>query len=116
MVGSRHPFAGLALGSNVPPVPISAVWTGGLPGSLAVTFDQPLVPGALSAFNWIAIHANWIWSFSAAVAAGSVVTLTPVQGIAGPPTEVLQFDPPPDDVVDAITGLPAVAFTDFPIT
>lgn len=49
-----------------------------------------------------------------ATAAGSVVSGAMSLGAADPGSDQITFAPPPSDVL-SLTGLPAVAFADFPL-
>lgn len=116
MVDSPRPFAALALGSDFPAVPLTAVISGPMT-NLFVTFDKAIVPDlALDAANWTVRWNNINRNVIAAVSAGSIVTLTMTAGGADAGIDRVNFAPPPDDVITLENDLPVVAFTDFPVT
>lgn len=112
-VGSRCPFAALGLGLDLPPLPIAATYVVATT-AWTCTFDKPLQPGALNAGNWTLRENDNARSANTATAAGSVVSGTMGLPVADPGADVINFAPPPADVL-SLTGLPAVAFTDFPL-
>lgn len=113
MAGSPFRFAGLGLGLDEPPVPIAATFEI-LSGIWTCTFDKPLQPGVLDAGNWSLRESNQARSANAATAAGNVVSGTVAFPSADPGPPVINFAPPPADVL-SLTGLAAVAFAAFPL-
>lgn len=113
MVGSRCPFAGLGLGLDLPPIPIAATFIVAT-SAWTCTFNQPLQPGALDTGNWTLRATGNAHTAATATAAGSVVSGVMGLPVADPGADVVNFAPPPADVL-SLTGLPAVAFTDFPL-
>lgn len=97
-----------------PPAPASATWAGGS-DYLIVTFDRVLEKGVLDFGNWTARHTNVTWTCTAASAAGRIVTCTMLAGVEDPGAQICHYAPPPFDVLSAF-GIPAAAFSDFPIT
>lgn len=83
---------------------------------LTVNFDRAVQPGAVNTGNFSAAHASKIWSFTAAVASGTTVVLTPNDLGPGPADELLDFDPPPFDLLDLVTGLHVELFHGQAIT
>lgn len=110
-VGSRYPFAGLGLGLDTPPVPIAAALDTGT-GAWSCTFDQPLQPAVLTALNWMMRTGSSTWAASSAASSGAVVSGASSNVGPDAPGDAINFAPPPFDVL-SLTGLPAVAFTDF---
>jgi len=74
------------------------------------------VPGVLEHENWFARINGRLYSFNAAVAAGSRVSLAgAVDTGPDPGPDVVHYMPPPFDVQTPAGGL-AAAFNDFPIS
>lgn len=113
MVGSPCRFAGLGLGLDLQPIPIAATFVVATT-AWTCTFNQPLQPGVLDAANWTLRENSQARTASTATAAGNVVSGVMGLGAADPGSDVINFAPPPADVL-SLTGLPAVAFTDFPL-
>lgn len=109
----RCPFGLSALGLDLPPFPIAATLST-TTGLWTVTFDKALQPGVLDFTNWFFRAANTAWLGDFATAAGAVVAGTATQGLEDLGPDVVNFTPPPFDVL-SLTGLPAVAFADFPL-
>lgn len=114
MADSRAPFEASALGLDLPPIPIAATFVVATT-AWTCTFDQPLQPGVLDAANWTLRENSNARTASTATAASNVVSGLMGLGAADPGADVINFAPPPADVL-SLTGLPAVAFTDFPLT
>lgn len=112
--GCRYPFAGSALGLDRAPLPIAATLEFGT-GAWSVTFDRFLAAGALDPSNWTFRATDFEFTAGTATALGTVVSGGSVLGKADVGANVANFAPPPFDVVGP-TGIPAVAFTDLPLT
>lgn len=110
---SRCPFAGLGLGLDQPPAPIAATLALAT-GVWSVTFDRQLEPGGLALGNWTFRATGFAFVTDTAVAAGSVVSGTSTQDAIDPGDDVANYAATPADVL-GLTGLPAAAFTDFPL-
>lgn len=101
-----------------PPLPIGATYSvGGC--LLTVTFDQPLTPGLSAAQNWYHTSKNGppviLWNAVPAIIAGNTVAATMAAAVPpGPLTGTCQYKPPPFDVLSD-RGIPAAAFTDYPV-
>jgi len=99
------------------PVPVAAALNGA--GPATVTFDQPLVPGALDPANWFLRFNNTFISPLVIPgnpsAAGSTVSIIFFTAGPDPGPDVVSFSPPPNDVVSLATAIPAAAFSDFPL-
>lgn len=101
-------------GLDLPPLPIAAEFIVAT-SAWSCTFDKPLQPGALNSANW-SLRANGnALSANTAAAAGNVVSGIMGLPVADPGIDVINFAPPPADVL-SLTGLPAVAFAGFPLT
>lgn len=99
----------------VPPVPIAATYDV-LLDKLIVTFDRTLVPQAVTAGTiTFRVSGNLRRAINIA-AAGTTVADDSVFVVASPGADVVNYAPPPFDILDLITGAPAVAFADFPLT
>lgn len=99
----------------VPPLPVAAQYTI-LGDVLAVTFDRVLVGQPVLGGTLTLRVNNFLRRAVGAVAAGNFVTAGTV-GLgpnAGP--DVLNYAPPPFDIVDLATGGLTVAFANFPLT
>lgn len=112
-VGSPCPFAALGLGLELPPVPIAATLVFAT-GAWTCTFDRPLQPAVLDFSNWALRATATIFLPTSASASGSIVTGASTGSIIDPGPDVVAYTPPPFDVL-SLPGLPAVAFTDFPL-
>lgn len=112
-VGSRCPFAGLGLGLDLPPLPIAATLVIAT-GAWTCTFDKPLQPAALNFANWTMRASGDQWAATSATSSGAVVSGVALIGLASAGPDVIFFTPPPFDVL-SLSGLPAVAFADFPL-
>lgn len=112
-VGSPCPFAGLGLGLDLPPVPVAATLVFAT-GVWSCTFDQPLQPAVLDFGNWAMNATDTIFLPSSASSSGSVISGASAASIISPGPDVITYTPPPFDVL-SVPGLPAVAFTDFPL-
>lgn len=94
-------------------MPISAEW---MPdNSVQVLFDRELAPGVLDPSNWHATESVSRFGFNTASAAGSVVTLSNRFAAGVGPSLVLDYAPPPFDLL-SLQGTPAAAFANFPIS
>ncbi len=99
-----------------PPVPLAAVWSA-LPQQVAVTFDQPLVAGAIAPANWSARHANQLYDgIAPAAVAGAVATVRMNAVGAQIAPDIVNYLATPPDVVSAGTGETVRPFAAFPIT
>lgn len=102
-----------------PPVPIDATIVAAN-GDVSVTFDRDLVVGPVAAINWavranlgpMALNHTVVGIPQAAVRTVTFGTIP--GGIAFPPLGV-DYNAAPPDVVSTL-GIPAAAFSDFPIT
>lgn len=93
------------------PLPLTpATFVPGVPDTVVVTFDQPLVPAVLAVANWFVRFNNQTYIITAAATPpGSTVILT--LGLPGAdvgPNRVI-FTPPPFDLL-ADCGTPVAAF------
>ena len=113
MGGSRCPFAGLGLGLDLPPNPLSATLEFAT-GDWSVLFDKALQAGVLNEANWTFFASGSPFLGDSATAAGNVVSGASTIGIPGPGDDVANYAAAPADVL-SLTGLPAAAFTDFPL-
>lgn len=86
------------------------------PDVLVVTFDEALVPGVLNLANWSARIGGQRYTMGQAAAAGADVNLFLLLGPPEPGPNVVDYAAAPPDVVSLATGIPAAAFTDFPVT
>ena len=111
--GSPCPFAGLGLGLNLPPIPLAATLVFAT-GAWTCTFDQPLQAATLDFTNWAMRASGTIFLPTSASASGSIVTGASTGAIPDLGPDVVAYTPPPFDVL-SVPGLPAVAFTDFPL-
>ena len=111
--GSPCPFAALGLGLDTPPIPIAATLEL-LSGDWSVTFNRPLQPGSLDSGNWTFRASGQLFITPTATAAGPVVSGTATAGLPDLGPDVVNYAPPPFDVI-SVTGLPAAAFLDFPL-
>lgn len=114
MVGCRSRFAALGLGLDQPPLPISAT-INEITGAWSVTFDRLLTAATLAIANWTIRAADTIFDVTAASAAGLLVSGTSDTGIEDAGPDVISYAAAPADVLN-LTGQPAAAFTDFPLT
>jgi len=96
------------------PVPIHATFI--KPDVISITFDQGLVPGVLSGLNWTARFENQIWNAYAAGATGPGVNMALHPGLPDLGPDVVHYSAAVPDVVSLATGIPAPAFTHFPLT
>lgn len=116
MVGSPLPFAVPELGSELPPIPITAVINPGLT-QVVVTFDKAMFPNPFPNIgNWFIRWAGQTRTVATGNVTGLTVTLNIVPGPADPGIDRVTFDPPPFDVLDLVTLDPVTAFADFPLT
>lgn len=112
-VGSHCPFAGLGLGLDLPPLPIAATLAFAT-GIWSVTFDKPLQPATLAAANWDFRATGSAFTADTAVAAGDTVSGASTEGAENPGDDDVNYAAAPPDVL-SLTGLPAAAFTAFPL-
>lgn len=84
-------------------------------GTWSVTFDRPLVAGALNASNWSFRAGDELRAADNATASGSVVSGDSTAGTEESGPDVVNYGASPADVVD-LNAMPAAAFTDFPLT
>lgn len=101
------------------PVPLAATISAAT-GLTTITFSVPLVAGALDLFNWSILSSilgppRILLPLADPIAAGVDVTF--FAGDAGPaiPGEVINYSPPPFDVVSDFGFVDAPAFADFPL-
>jgi hypothetical protein len=87
-----------------------------MPTALLLTFDQVLVAGSLNLGNWSVFWGGRVYSVASASASADQVIITGSQASTFPFPDQVSFSPPPFDVVGASGGLPAAAFSAFPIT
>ena len=95
------------------PIPLSAVYDAEK-SQLTVTFDRPLQSGALEGSNWTWRFAGTLYDAAGAEADGTMVLLDGSPTGFEPGADVVNYSPPPFDVVSA-GGEPAAAFSDFPV-
>lgn len=97
-----------------PPVPILATITA--PGFVTLTFDQPLIPGPSNVNNYFVRRTNVDREpVPPATIAGSAVSFTSIPDRANVGPDVISFSAFFPDII-GVTGLPAAAFVDFPLT
>ncbi len=101
------------MGLDTPPLPIAATLSIAT-GAWTVTFNQPLQPGPLAAGNWSFIASAFTRVAVAPIAAGSAVTGGSTAVLPSPDPDAVDYDAVPADVL-GLLGLPAAAFTDFPL-
>ncbi len=106
-------FATSAPLSEDPPIPIAGTLVTGT-GAWSCTFDKPLQPATLDFLNWTINTVTNTWNPTSASSAGSVVSGASTQGLLDPLSNVINFAPPPFDVLD-LQDRQAAAFTGFPI-
>lgn len=99
--------------SSEGPVPVSATLNL-LGGAWSCTFDQSLQPGPLNVPNWTLVASGSDFVPSTAVASGNIVSGASAMGSESARPDVIDWAPPPFDVVNAI-GQSAAAFTGFPL-
>lgn len=97
-----------------PPVPILATWVA-FPPKVVVTFNHLLVPAALDPGTWTIRHADQNFVVQAAAALTNEVTLTHAPGLADLGPDVVNYTPPPYDVISLGGLVPAGAFLNFPL-
>lgn len=99
-------------------MPVSGVFSTFL-SRLTLDWDRALEPGPLDLANWRLRYNNFRWdaiSMTAGLPAAHQSTGNFTNtGIPQPPGTALDYLPPPFDV-RGVTGVPAAAFSDFPIT
>jgi len=99
-----------------PPVPVVAHF--GAPYA-TVEFDRRLTGGPISTGNWFVRVANLQKNITNVDVEGHVPRLVDVLcsvgGIPNAGPDVVSYSPPPFDLT-SLTGIPAAAFADFPIT
>lgn len=111
----------LSASSFNPVVPISATQTGPT-APIIVTFSEPLVGGVSAALNWDGVvkpgvgQRRWVVALGNPVISGSTVTVIPKRSAIAGGSARIDYDASPPDVVSALTGHPASAFTDYPVT
>lgn len=97
------------------PVPIAAVAY--IPGfRVDVTFDRPLVAGAVTPTTWFVRHGGLDYGIFTSASSGAGVVI----GLSGgtksdPGPDVVSYSPPPFDIKSLVGGVPAAAFTGFPL-
>lgn len=84
-------------------------------GVWSVTFDKILTAGALAAGSWTFRASDSNFAADTAVAAGNTVSGASTEGSENAGADVVNYAATPADVL-SLTGLPAAAFTDFPLT
>lgn len=97
-----------------PPAPTAADYSA-LPHFVDVTFDRELRTATLDPGNWLARWTNKRYAAVTAAAAGQVVRFTLNAGVDWPGLNIVNFTPPPFDVLSK-RRIPAAAFSDFPLT
>lgn len=98
-----------------PPLPIGATFSIATT-TLRVTFDRPLQPAVLHPGNWRIRETNQVHTgLAPCTAAGSLVTCGMSAGIANLGPDIVDYLPPPFDVL-SVPGVAAAGFTDFPLT
>ncbi len=85
-------------------------------GTWSVTFDRPLLAGALNAANWTFNAGDEIRNATDATAAGNVVSGDSVTMVENAGPDVVNYAAAPADVVSDEDAMPAAAFSDFPLT
>ena len=96
------------------PVPLSATIDLAT-GVWSCTFDQALQPGPVDIGNWSIRRTNQLQVITTAVASGNVVAGATTTGMLSIGPDVINWSPPPFDVVNAIDQ-PSFAFAGFPLT
>lgn len=114
MVGYPSRFAALGLGLDQPPLPVSATLAFAT-GAWSVTFDKILTAATLAAGNWTFVASDSEFTADTAVAAGDTVSGTATEGSEAPGPNIVNYAAAPADVLN-LTGHPAAAFSDFPLT
>lgn len=95
-------------------LPTAAVYTTVL-GQLVITYDAPLVAGAVWPGNWSRRDKGKVYYPDTAIAAGATVTLTGWHYLIDEPGgDTCQYRASPADILDAVTGLTAAPFADYP--
>lgn len=102
------------------PVPVSATF-GRVSQNLAVTFDQLLVPGVTDMFNWtmtvdLGPGPRVLIGGAPGAVAASTATIPMVDVVGGAGPDRCTYAAFPPDIVGLVSGLPAAAFVDFPVT
>lgn len=105
-------FATFNLASD-PPTPIAATLIVAT-GAWTCTFDKALQTATLDASNWTFRASGDSWGADTASSSGSVVSGGATQGFPNAGDDVVNFAPPPFDVLDP-QDRPAAAFSDFPL-
>lgn len=109
------PFS-LTASLSPPPVPISAQWTDASK-TCTITFDIPLDAAAsIDIPNWrLLIRGNMMTLTTAAINGAGQVELVSNTPPGGPGTSVVDYNPPPFDVL-ATGAAPVATFAAFPIS
>lgn len=79
-----------------------------------MTFDKPIQPGPLAGGNWSFKANDFPFAPADATAAASTVSGSSILGLLDPGPDVANYAAAPADVL-SLTGLPAAAFTNFPL-
>lgn len=96
------------------PVPVSATYDP-FADLLSVGFNRPLVPGPVLGGTVTFRATNVLRRAVNVSTAGSTLTANSVFVIASPDSDVVNYAPPPFDIVDLETGGFARPFNDFPL-
>lgn len=96
--------------------PISAVMNGPVT-QLVVTFDEDLVfSPTITPSNYLIRYANQIQTVTTGNVNGAVLTLNLTPGAADVGIDKIDYDPPPYELVTALSDLDVAAWTDYPVT
>ena len=98
------------------PVPINVNYYHSPYFQAYVFFDQAIDAGMLDNPNWTLRWSNYRYQASAAQAFTSYLRFSTTSPLPDAGANIVDFAPPPFDVVSTDTGMPAAAFTDYPIT
>ena len=110
----RLNFATSSSLSNDPPLPLAARFVAAT-NRWSVTFDSVLESGALDAGNWRIDIVGSQFTATTAIASGKSVSGDSTLGGPGDPSDTVRYTPPPADVL-GLNGVPAAAFSAFPVT
>lgn len=116
MVGSPKPFEGLHLLEPEPPVPLTAVLDQGA-ATFTITFDRPLqnpLPASVAAGLRIGDTRLTYLDWAVSPGGDGIVGMF-ADASADPGPNMAWMDVPPTGV-RSLTGEPASAFSDFPLT
>ncbi len=96
------------------PVPVSATYDS-FADRLTVNFNRPLVPGPVLGGTVTFRASNVLRRAVDVSTAGSTLTANSVFLVAAPDGDVVNYAPPPFDIVDLQSGGLAQPFADFPL-